>query len=84
MLSNSDEYDGGEFYVAKRCDSEESNFNDHGNGGKINIKIIRTCCPKLAAGDLVIFRAEKKGGYDHGMKEVTKGERIAVGLLQPK
>jgi hypothetical protein len=90
MLSNSNEYDGGEFYVAKRCDSEESNFNGNGNnnvnvnGEKIKIKIIRACCPKLDAGDLVIFRADKKGGYDHGMKKVTKGERIAVGLLQPK
>ncbi len=71
MLSDSDEYDGGEFYVAKR-DGE---------------KIIRTCCPKLNAGDLVVFQAG--GGmnfqgqkYFHGMKEVTRGERVGVGLLQ--
>ena len=55
MLSNSDEYDEGEVYVAEHCDSEERNFND---SGKINIKIIRTCCPKLDASDLVIFRAD--------------------------
>jgi hypothetical protein len=62
MLSNSDEYDRCEFYVAKRCNSEQSNFNGNGNGngGKININIIRTCCPKLDASDLVIFRADKK------------------------
>ena len=67
MLSNSNDYDGGEFYVAKR----------------VNAAIDRTCTPKLDAGDLVIFQADKDGGYDHGMKKVTRGEREAIGLLQP-
>ena len=70
MLSDSDEYDGGEFYVAKR-DGE---------------KIIRTCCP-LNGGDLVIFQAGSGVNfqgqkYFHGMKQVTRGERVGVGLLQ--
>ena len=67
MLSNSGEYDGGQFYVAKR----------------VNAEIDRTCTPKLDAGDLVIFQADKDGGYDHGMKKVTRGNREAIGLLQP-
>jgi predicted 2-oxoglutarate/Fe(II)-dependent dioxygenase YbiX len=71
MLSESDEYDGGEFYVAKR-DGE---------------KIVRTCCPKLNAGDLVVFQAGsgkhfQGQKYFHGMKQITKGERVVVGLLQ--
>jgi hypothetical protein len=71
MLSDSAEYDGGEFYVAKR-DGE---------------KIIRTCCPTLNAGDLIIFQAGSgqyfQGlKYFHGMKKVTRGERVAAGLLQ--
>ena len=57
MLSNSDEYDGGEVYVAEHCDSEERNFND---SGKIDIKIIWTCCLKLDASDLAIFEQIKK------------------------
>jgi hypothetical protein len=69
MLSNSDEYDGGEFYVANRTDE-----GDH------NMSITRLSTPKLNAGDLVIFKANS--GYYHGMKRVTRGERVAVGLLQ--
>ena len=70
MLSDSDEYDGGEFYVAKRDGA----------------KIIRTCCP-LNGGDLVIFQAGSGVNfqgqkYFHGMKQVTRGERVGVGLLQ--
>lgn len=72
MMSSSEDYDGGEFYVARQC-------SDNGDG-----KIIRTCCPKLDAGDMVIFQAHANGGYDHGMKEVTRGERVAIGLFQPK
>eukprot|EP00804_Cyclotella_cryptica_P008038 CCRYP_004547-RA/>CCRYP_004547-RA protein AED:0.23 eAED:0.23 QI:278/1/1/1/0/0/3/1590/422 len=71
MLSNSDEYDGGEFYVAKQKVNEGH-----------EITITRRCSPNLNAGDLVIFRADK--GYDHGMKTVTRGERVAVGLLQAR
>jgi len=68
MLSSSDEYEGGEFYVARR---------------KGECRFTRTYTPKLNAGDLVLFRSDADGGYDHGMMEVTEGERIAVGLLQP-
>ena len=68
MLSNADEYGGGEFYVASR---EES-------------LIVRTSCPKLTAGDLVIFQAGKDGNYYHGMRTVTSGERKAIGLFQRK
>eukprot|EP00978_Attheya_sp_CCMP212_P010662 scaffold25933_cov36-Attheya_sp.AAC.1 len=67
MLSNNDEYDGGEFYVARRS--------------TVDCKIIRTCCPKLNAGDLVIFQADSTDSdedYDHGMKMLTRGERVAV------
>jgi len=73
MLSSSDGYDGGEFYVARQV-------IDIFNKSAID----RVCSPKLDAGDLVIFQAGKDGGYDHGMKKVTRGERVAIGLLQPK
>lgn len=43
---------------------------------------VRTCSPKLNAGELVLFQADSEGAYDHGMKVVTRGERMAVGLLQ--
>lgn len=76
MLSNGDEYDGGQFYVTK-C-SSQNNSND----GR-RISFLRTICPNLNAGDLVIFRADVGGGYHHGMTTVTRGERVAVGLLQP-
>jgi len=66
MLSDAKEYGGGEFYVATK---EES-------------LIVRTSCPKLNAGDLVIFQAGKDGNYYHGMKTVTSGERKAIGLFQ--
>ena len=66
MLSNAKEYGGGEFYVATK---EES-------------LIVRTSCPKLNAGDLVIFQAGKDGNYYHGMRTVTSGERKAIGLFQ--
>lgn len=66
MLSNANEYGGGEFYVATK---EES-------------LIVRTSCPKLNAGDLVIFQAGKDGNYYHGMRTVTSGERKAIGLFQ--
>jgi hypothetical protein len=73
MLSCVEEYDGGEFYVAKQIKSE-------GNATSKTVTISRLSSPKLNAGDLVIFRADK--GFDHGMKTVTRGERTAVGLLQ--
>jgi len=80
MLSNSADYDGGEFYVAKRLDNDDTN-------GKKKKKqcpsVIRMCSPKLDAGDLILFQASKEGEYDHGMKTVTRGERVAIGLLQP-
>ena len=79
MLSNSTDYDGGEFYVAKRLDNEDTN----GKKKKQRPSVIRTCSPKLDAGDLILFQASKEGEYDHGMKTVTKGERVAIGLLQP-
>ena len=79
MLSNSTDYDGGEFYVAKRCDNDDTN----GKKKKQHPSVIRTYCPKLDAGDLILFQASKEGGYDHGMKTVTRGERVAIGLLQP-
>ena len=73
MLSTSAaDYDGGEFSVAtKRNDTTPPS-------------IIRMCCPKLDAGNMVIFQASKGAEYDHGMKTVTRGERVAIGLLQPK
>eukprot|EP00956_Cyclotella_meneghiniana_P026132 scaffold55810_cov49-Cyclotella_meneghiniana.AAC.5 len=82
MLSNSCEYDGGEFYVAKQdtrfsCTSSVSSGN---NSEDCDISITRRYVSKLNAGDLVIFRSN--GGYNHGMKVVTRGERVAVGLLQ--
>lgn len=77
MLSNSDEYDGGEFYVAKQ-DAE----NNSGEIQERQLSITRLCTPKLNSGDLVIFASG--GKYCHGMKTVTSGERIAVGLLQGK
>jgi hypothetical protein len=66
MLSDAKEYGGGEFYVATK---EES-------------LIVRTSCPKLNAGDLVIFQAGTDGNYYHGMRTVTSGERKAIGLFQ--
>ena len=45
---------------------------------------IRMCSPQLDAGDMVIFQASKGAEYDHGMKTVTRGKRVAIGLLQPK
>ena len=41
------------------------------------------CSPKLNGGDLILFQDSKDGEYDHGMKTVTRGERVAIGLLQP-
>ena len=78
ILSSSDEYDGGEFYVARRMRSLEREGVDDGE-----ISFVRTCSPKLDAGDLVIFDSGHEGGeYEHGMKRVTRGKRVAVGLLQ--
>ena len=72
VIELEDDYDGGEFYLAKRNDTNKPP------------SIIRMCSPKLDAGDMVIFQASKGAEYDHGMKTVTKGERVAIGLLQPK
>lgn len=86
MLSNITDYDGGEFYVAKRCDDDMNGNNDDDTTGKKKKQcpsVIRTCSPKLDAGDLILFQASKDGDYDHGMKTVTRGERVAIGLLQP-
>jgi predicted 2-oxoglutarate/Fe(II)-dependent dioxygenase YbiX len=77
MLSNITDYDGGEFYVAKRCN------DTNGKKKKQRPSVIRMCSPKLNAGDLILFQASKEGDYDHGMKTVTRGERVAIGLLQP-
>ena len=71
MLSNSDDYDGGQFYVAKQITNKDGTTS-----------VVRTCCPSLDAGDLVVFQADKEGDYDHGMLTVTSGERVAIGLLQ--
>ena len=79
MLSNSCDYDGGEFYVAKQ-DERPSVANSAGCCSDDAISITRRYVPKLNAGDLVIFPSN--GGYNHGMKVVTRGERVAVGLLQ--
>ena len=87
MLSNITDYDGGEFYVAKRCDDDMNGNNDDDTTGKKKKQcpsVIRTCSPKLDAGDLILFQASKDGEYDHGMKTVTRGKRVAIGLLQPK
>ena len=46
--------------------------------------MIRMCSPKLDAGDLILFQASKEGEYDHGMKTVTRGGRVAIGSLQLK
>ena len=74
-LGSEDDYDGGEFYVAtKRNDTTKLKPPS----------IIRMCSPQLDAGDMVIFQASKGAEYDHGMKTVTRGERVAIGLLQPK
>jgi predicted 2-oxoglutarate/Fe(II)-dependent dioxygenase YbiX len=70
MLSDRNEYDGGEFYIAKQA----------GKLDNADVSITRLCTPKLNAGDLVIFRAN--GSFYHGMKPVTRGERVAIGLLQ--
>ena len=80
MLSNSSDYDGGEFYVAKRLDNDDTNGKKK---KKQSPSVIRMCSPKLDAGDLILFQASKDGDYDHGMKTVTRGERVAIGLLQP-
>ena len=50
---------------------------------KESVALLRTYTPKLNAGDVVIFQSDADGSYDLGMMEVTEGERIAVGLLQP-
>lgn len=71
MLSSKDEYGGGRFYVVTKV--------PRANGGS---RIVRTLCPQLDAGDLVIFRADNRGDFDHGMTAVTSGERVAIGLLQ--
>ena len=52
-----------------------------GKKKKQSPSVIRMCSPKLDAGDLILFQASKEG--DHGMKTVTRGERVAIGLLQP-
>ena len=64
----SDDFEGGEFYVAFK---EKST---------ITRRIVRL----ENKGDMVIFAASKKSEYFHGMMRVTKGERSAVGLFQPK
>ena len=55
-----------------------------GKKKKQSPSVIRICSPKLDSGDLILFQASKEGEYDHGMKTVTRGERVAIGLLQPK
>ena len=84
ILSDSDEYDGGEFYVVKHSPNDGVIVDDGGSSTAAGVSFVRTCCPKLNAGDLVIFQADSAGGYFHGMKMVTRGERVAVGLLQQK
>ncbi|GFH56182.1 hypothetical protein CTEN210_12658 [Chaetoceros tenuissimus] len=64
----SENFEGGEFYVAFK---EEST-------------ITRRIVKLENKGDMVIFAASKKSKYFHGMMRVTKGERSAVGLFQPK
>ena len=69
------DFTGGEFYVASK-DAESG-------------KIVRTKVGFKNSGDLVLFRADKEGGYDHGMLPVRRGsaancERVAIGLFQKK
>lgn len=63
-----DEFDGGEFYVAKKLGID-----------KISRTIVR-----MESGDMVIFAASKELKYFHGMLRITRGERVAVGLFQNK
>ena len=76
MLSEpSVDFTGGEFYVAS---------NDTESG-----RIVRTKVEFKNSGDLVLFRADKEGGYDHGMLPVRMGsaancERVVIGLFQKK
>jgi len=65
---------------AKRCDDD---YTTGKKKKKEHPSVIRICSPKLDAGDLILFQASKEGEYDHGMKTVTRGERVAIGLLQP-
>ena len=76
MLSNPGvDFTGGEFYVASK-DAESG-------------RIVRTKVEFKNPGDMVLFRADKAGGYEHGMLPVRKGsssicERVAIGLFQKK
>lgn len=69
------DFSGGEFYVASKNE----------NSGMVR----RTKVEFQNPGDLVLFRADKKGGYEHGMLPVRKGssakcERVAIGLFQKR
>ena len=69
------DFTGGEFYVASK--NAESG------------RIVRTKVEFKNPGDLVLFRADKEGGYEHGMLPVLRGssakcERVAIGLFQKK
>ena len=67
LLTN--EFDGGEFYVAKKSGID---------------KIARTIVGMRDKGDIVLFAASKELRYFHGMLRITRGERMAVGLFQKK
>ena len=67
------DFTGGEFYVASK-DAESG-------------KITRTKVEFENPGDVVLFRADNEGNYDHGMMLVGEGsavtcQRVAIGLLQ--
>lgn len=69
------DFTGGEFYVASK-DAESG-------------KITRTKVEFKNPGDVVLFRADNEGGYEHGMLTVGNGsaatcERVAIGLFQKK
>ena len=76
MVSKPDvDFTGGEFYVASK-DAESG-------------KITRTKVEFKNPGDVVLFRADNEGGYEHGMLTVGNGsaatcERVAIGLFQKK
>ena len=67
------DFTGGEFYVSSK-DAESG-------------KITRTKVEFENPGDVVLFRADNEGNYDHGMLPVGKGsaatcQRVAIGLFQ--
>ena len=69
------DFTGGEFYVASK--------------DAVSGRIVRTKVEFKNPGDLVLFRADKAGGYEHGMLPVRKGsssncKRVAIGLFQKK